>query len=98
MLGRLAERHPLILFLDDLQWGDVDSAFLLTELLSPPDQPPLLVIACYRSEEAETSPVLQMLQTHSASGTTTDVRTFEVGELSPAEADELAHSLMDDDQ
>jgi serine/threonine protein kinase len=97
MLGRLAERHPLILFIDDLQWGDVDSASLLTDLLSPPDQPALLVIACYRGEEAETSPVLRMLLALQPDRSAGDVKTVDVGELSPPEADELVHSLVGDD-
>lgn len=98
MLGRLAERHPLILFIDDLQWGDVDSASLLRELLRPPDQPALLLIACYRSEEVATSPMLRAWLPAPSIQATPAVRTLEVGELPLVEAAALAQTLMGDDR
>ncbi|ACY14143.1 serine/threonine-protein kinase PknK [Haliangium ochraceum] len=61
LLGRLAEYRPLIVYIDDLHWGDGDSAALLAELLAPPDPPPLLLLAAYRSEYAETSECLRAL-------------------------------------
>jgi serine/threonine protein kinase len=89
LLTRLARRRPLVLFIDDLQWGDVDSAALVTSLLQPPDAPPLLLIGSYRSEEAQNSPALQaLLQTNSLS------RQLAVEPLSSEAGARLATELL----
>src|SRR5262249_44697988 len=70
--------------------GDADSAILLEELMRPPDPPALLVVACYRSEEAETSPLLQRLLGRPDSA---EVVRLAVEELPISDARELALSL-----
>jgi serine/threonine protein kinase/tetratricopeptide (TPR) repeat protein len=94
LLVRLADRRPVVLFIDDLQWGDVDSAALLEHLMKPPDPPALLFIGSYRSEEAETSPLLKsVLPKRLAMASSLEMRDIVVSELSASEARELAVAL-----
>lgn len=55
LLYRLADREPLVLLLEDLQWGDDDSADLLAHILRGEHAPALLVVGTYRGDEIETS-------------------------------------------
>ncbi|XXT24103.1 protein kinase [Sorangium sp. So ce429] len=61
VLGALARRRPVVMIIDDLQWGDEDSIPLLADLLRGPGAPPLLLVGVYRSDEAETNPFLRRL-------------------------------------
>ncbi len=96
LLARIASRQPLILFIDDLQWGDVDSAALLTELLRPPDAPPLLLVVAFRSEERAASPMLQaLLETRWSEQAGMDSRDIPVSALDERECRQLAASLCE---
>jgi hypothetical protein len=94
LFTRLAEQHDLALFIDDLQWGDVDSATLLADLLSPPRPPSLLLIACYRTEETDSSPFLQRFLSPGTAADPVEVQELIVGELSAREARDLTAALL----
>ncbi len=50
-----APEHPLVLFLDDLQWADLASLQLIQHLLTHPETPPVLLIGAYRDNEVSPS-------------------------------------------
>ncbi|MBI4509937.1 MAG: AAA family ATPase [Deltaproteobacteria bacterium] len=82
---RLAERRRLIVVIDDLQWADADSLALLTELLRPPDQPAMLLLATRRPSD----------QGSGAWPLPGDVREIKLGRLSESEARELTELLIE---
>jgi predicted ATPase len=63
-LGALAQQgHPLVLFLDDLQWTDSATLVLLEYLLMEPGVQHLLLIGAYRNNEVNpTHPLLRTLK------------------------------------
>ncbi|HYC90719.1 MAG TPA: protein kinase [Thermoanaerobaculia bacterium] len=87
---RLSDRTALVLVIDDVQWGDVDSFELIADILRPPDAPPLLFITAYRPDEASASPFVRALRREFP---TVDI---EVGRLSLEESRQLAAELLGD--
>ena len=83
--------HPLVLFLDDLQWSDAGSRVLLEELLTSATDAALLVVAVYRiadvGAEHPVSILLRHLQQRGA--------PVELLELGPLSTDAVAQMLAD---
>jgi eukaryotic-like serine/threonine-protein kinase len=59
LLVRISRSRPVVCCIDDLQWGDADSAEAMFLTLRPPDAPRILFVGTYRSDEAEGSTFLK---------------------------------------
>jgi hypothetical protein len=95
LLSRLADRRPVVACVDDLQWGDVDSAMLLAELVRAPDPPAVCFIISFREDEVTTSPLLQRLaQLRLSTLRELPVTELRLGSLGDAEAEALAAALL----
>lgn len=93
LLRRMASRHPLVLFIDDVHWGDLDSVALLADLLHPPDPPQVMVVLCYRTEDEGHSPVLRELLPRLVESVTI-LQDVVLRPLSEPEARSLARALL----
>lgn len=95
LLDRIGEHTPLVCFVDDLQWGDADSASALFEVLRPPAAPPVLFLGSYRSDEADTSPFLiEWAERQRQNGVDFKDLAVAVGPLSLNEATQLIINVV----
>jgi hypothetical protein len=92
LLGSIARHRPLVLFIDDVHWGDTDSAALLLELARPPDAPRLLLAMTYREEQESTSGFLSELK--AGWPQQAELRDLTVGPLDAPDAHRLAQTLL----
>lgn len=55
------EEHPLVLFIDDLQWADHATLDLIQYLLSNPEKQHFLIIGAFRDNEVQVGHPLEMM-------------------------------------
>jgi eukaryotic-like serine/threonine-protein kinase len=96
LFGRIASKWPLVVLIDDLQWGDLDSAALLTELLSPPSAPGMLFIASYRSEEHDTPLLVALRDNVTRAVSQRRIHEIDVGPLAEADSKRLAAASLNE--
>jgi eukaryotic-like serine/threonine-protein kinase len=94
LLGRLGDRKRLVRYIDDLQWGDIDSALLLRDVLRPPEAPVLLLIGSYRDGYEGRSPFLQAFEMEAFVDSAIERHDLPVGPLTEQESVELAARLL----
>ncbi|WP_437589907.1 AAA family ATPase [Sorangium sp. So ce1000] len=88
-----APSHPLVLFLDDLQWADPASLRLLRLLLTDADTRHLLIVGAYRDNEV--SPAHPLVITLDAiRATNASVTDIPLAPLSPADVAALASDAL----
>jgi serine/threonine protein kinase/tetratricopeptide (TPR) repeat protein len=97
-LMRVSRRALVVWFIDDLQWGDADSAEALFEVLRPPEAPPLLFLGAYRSDETKGSAFLTMWkELQRKHGVSFADREVKVGPLTVEECTQLVLDVLGKD-
>ncbi|MCP4167280.1 MAG: serine/threonine-protein kinase PknK [Chloroflexi bacterium] len=82
------EEHPLVLFIDDLQWIDAASLRLLKVIQSEVNRSGLLVMGAYRDNEVDTShPLMGLLDHQEESGI--PIQILKLAELEPQHVERL---------
>jgi len=88
------KKHPLVIFLDDLQWADLSSLNLLRALLADSSIKYLLIIGAYRSNEVNAAhPLLNSLEHFQKEGAlleTIQLQPLQVGDVQQLLSDVLS--------
>ena len=91
LLRRLSQHQCLVLSVDDLQWGDLDSVAFFLKLTKTANVFPFLFIGTYRTDEAQRLVLQPLLQAQLDNVTRSDIA---VEPLAHAESSELARRLL----
>ena len=94
MLERLARRGLLVICLDDIHWGDADSAALFQHLYATQPVPPFILAVSHRSDATEGEFTMRLRRHIDMAASQVGVISEFVGPLPPAAATELASILL----
>lgn len=98
ILARIGDTSPVVLFIDDVQWADADSALLVRDLLAPPDPPQMLLIVGYRGDGPGDNELLRALRRPEAVDMAWETVDVPIAALAPDEAESLAKALLGTDE
>jgi histidine kinase len=91
------KEHPLVIFLDDLQWSDSATLKLMELLATDPDSKYLLLIGAYRDHEvSSTHPLMQTVEYLQERGIV--LNNLVLKPLSLAQVTELIYETLNDSQ
>jgi hypothetical protein len=106
LLGKLAAGRRIVLAIEDLQWGDLESGRLLRALLEGPAAGSLFVLATARDEAGEPTPLLRELSRDDSllaqrgvrfdahESPAVSVQVLPLASLAPLEAEAMARLLL----
>ncbi len=92
LLARLADRQRLVLWIDDIQWADPDSAALAREVFGGADPPSVLLILTHRSEDQATAAAFTAFEAREGARSIGAV-TITLGPLDDADVSALAEHI-----
>jgi tRNA A-37 threonylcarbamoyl transferase component Bud32/tetratricopeptide (TPR) repeat protein len=95
VLTKLARIRPMVIYIDDVHWGDADSAVFLAELIYYPE-PALLIILAHRPEDY-LGVVALIRRPPGGNPRGAEIRDVELPPLSDADARQLVRELSSDD-
>lgn len=90
LLRRLSMERPLVVAIDDLQWGDADSAQLIAAMFDPASTTRLLLVASARAP-ADEAELLRVVRSRPS------CEALRLGPLSEAESETLSRTVLGDD-
>lgn len=92
ILARIGDEATLLVVIDDFEWADLDGFVVLSELLLPPETPPLLLILAYDASVANPV-VVRAKQIDALRGAR--VIELDLPPLAEADVQALARMLID---
>lgn len=102
MLNRLVKWENVIIFLDDIQWGDDDTAMIFCQLTQVSTLPRALFLCTYRSEDLATNRCLSLMRRSelpiSEQSRLAEQLELRIESLSKEEATQLAAQLLQANQ